>query len=431
MQEPNLYYTMEDAKKTLIKSDLSQEVKQKIDEFVTEMKIQGMKDLRRRDYYYRLKKIAQWMPEKFLNPSKEDIKKVLVRLNEQGYREWTVLTYVTMLKRFYKWHLGDDETYPECVRWVKLGSKPDEGMKPDNLITKEELDALIKNSVNSRDRALFSTLYDSGVRIGELLGMKIKDIGFDEYGAILGVEGKTAKGKMSFRQVRIVGNSIAYLRAWLDNHPDKNNKSAWLFCNISGGIRGRMLTYADVHSVFRKTSRRAGIGRRIYPHLFRHTRATILAGKVTEAPLESQMGWVHGSKQTRTYVHLSMRDQDNAILKAYGIKVKEEDKIKEDRPKECPRCHQMNASDAIYCRNCWLPFNVETALELEEKERKATEALIESGVIDSIMVEVLKSIPENSKLQVLVTVLENAMKDPEKRERVKVQMRKLLENDKL
>lgn len=48
---------MEDAKKTLIKSDLSQEVKQKIDEFVTEMKIQGMKDLRRRDYYYRLKKI--------------------------------------------------------------------------------------------------------------------------------------------------------------------------------------------------------------------------------------------------------------------------------------------------------------------------------------------------------------------------------------
>ncbi len=46
----------------------------------------------------------------------------------------------------------------------------------------------------------------------------------------------------------------------------------------------------------------------------------ILASKVAEAPLESQMGWVHGSRQTRTYIHLSMRDHDNAILKAYGIK---------------------------------------------------------------------------------------------------------------
>ena len=413
MQEPNLYPTMEDAKKTLIKSDLSQEVKQKIDEFVTEMKIQGMKDLRRRDYYYRLKKIAQWMLGKFLNPSKEDIKNVLVRLNEQGYREWTVLTYVTMLKRFYKWHLGDDETYPECIRWVKLGSKPDGDMKPDNLITKEELDALIKNSVNSRDRALFSTLYDSGVRIGELLGMKIKDIGFDEYGAILGVEGKTAKGKISFRQVRIVGNSIAYLRAWLDNHPDKNNKSAWLFCNISGGIRGRMLTYADVHSVFRKTSRRAGIGRRIYPHLFRHTRATILAGKVTEAPLESQMGWVHGSKQTRTYVHLSMRDQDNAILKAYGIKVKEEDKIKEDRPKECQRCHQLNPSDAAYCRNCWMPFSIEKALEFQEKEKEIETAVENSKVINKLAKELIKNAPEGSKVRQLKVLLETILKDEE------------------
>ncbi|MEM0132284.1 hypothetical protein [Acidiplasma sp.] len=74
----------------------------------------------------------------------------------------------------------------------------------------------------------------------------------------------------------------------------------------------------------------------------------ILASKVAEAPLESQMGWVHGSRQTRTYIHLSMRDQDNAILKAYGIKI-DENKIIEPMPKKCPRCNALNPEDAKYC----------------------------------------------------------------------------------
>ena len=83
-----------------------------------------------------------------------------------------------------------------------------------------------------------------------------------------------------------------------------------------------------------------------------------------EAPLESQMGWVHGSKQTKTYVHLSLRDQDYAILKAYGIKVKEEEAIKEDMPKECPRCHRSNPSTSLFCNTCGMPLDAKTTIEL-------------------------------------------------------------------
>lgn len=46
--------------------------------------------------------------------------------------------------------------------------------------------------------------------------MRIKDLSFYEFGAVL-----KATGKTGFGQVRIVGNSIAYLRAWLDNYPKK------------------------------------------------------------------------------------------------------------------------------------------------------------------------------------------------------------------
>jgi len=217
-----------------------------------------------------------------------------------------------MIKKFYRWHLGK---LPDYIQNLKTKVKVN-GKAPDDLLTYQDVTALIENSRNARDRALSSVLYDSGCRIGEIINMRIKDLSFDEFGALLRVTGKTG-----FRQVRIVGNSIAYLRAWLDNHPLRNDVNAFLFCNLSDSILGRHLTYADVYSIIRQVTKRAGIKKRIHPHLFRHSRATILASKVTEAPLEAQMGWVHGSKQTRTYVHLSLRDQDNAILKAYGIKV--------------------------------------------------------------------------------------------------------------
>jgi len=213
--------------------------------------------------------------------------------------------------------------------------------------------------------------------------------------------------------VRIVGNSIAYLRAWLDNHPLRNDVNAFLFCNLSDNILGRSLTYADVYSIIRHTAKRAGIKKRIHPHLFRHTRATILASKVTEAPLEAQMGWVHGSRQTRTYVHLSLRDQDNAILKAYGIKVPENETIQEDKPKECPRCHTLNPSEAQYCRNCWMPFDIKTAIEIEEKEREIERKIKESSVIDSMVKELIDKAPETAKIQLLNTILESIMKNPE------------------
>jgi len=141
-------------------------------------------------------------------------------------------------------------------------------------------------------------------------------------------------------------DSTAYLIALIDNHPFKNDPNSVLFCNLSGNILGRNLKYTNVYYILSKAKERAGIKKRINPHLFRYTKATLLASKVTEAPKEAQMGWVHGSKQTRTYVHLSLRDQDNAILKAYGIKVPEDETIKEDKPKESPRCHTLNPSDA-------------------------------------------------------------------------------------
>ncbi|WMT43656.1 MAG: hypothetical protein RE469_05450 [Cuniculiplasma divulgatum] len=86
------------------------------------------------------------------------------------------------------------------------------------------------------------------------------------------------------------------------------------------------------------------------------------------------MGRVHGSSMTQTYVHLSGRDQDNAILKAYGIEVKDEAK------------------------------EIETAI-------------IKSEVVDAPTERIVKSFPDDFKDLILETVLEQIAGNPELRER--------------
>src|SRR5207248_10505295 len=119
------------------------------------------------------------------------------------------------------------------------------------------------------------------------------------------------------------------------------------------------MNYASARRVIKMAAEHVGLRKRRQPHLFRHTRATELAKKVTEAPLEAQMGWVPGSGMAKVYVHLSGRDQDAAILKAHGIELDEGDTEQTARPKQCPRCESQNASNAKFCRKCGMPLEEE------------------------------------------------------------------------
>lgn len=389
----------------LEESKIPEGVKERIKEFLSELKYEKITEVRRRNYCQRLRKVAGWIPDEFLRPGKDDIKKVLEILSSDKYAQWTYITYINMMKRFYKWHMGNNEVYPDFIRWVKRPKTPEQKIKANNLIKPEEVKALVVSAKNARDRAFFYTLYDSGCRLGEILSMKVKDLAFDDYGALMYVTGKTG-----YRQVRIVGNSIPYLKSWLHDHPESNNPDAFLFCGLSDEIRGRQLTYDDIYSLLRKSARRAGIRKRIYPHLFRHTRATVLASKVTEAPLEAQMGWIHGSRQTRTYVHLSGHEQDKAILKANGIQFNEENHILEDRPEKCPRCGDPNPRNTNYCMHCWLPLTTDAVVDLQEKQDHIESELKRRGDISPDVQAILNNIPETEKTGFLATIIEATLR---------------------
>jgi hypothetical protein len=93
------------------------------------------------------------------------------------------------------------------------------------------------------------------------------------------------------------------------------------------------------------------------------------------------MGWVHGSGMAKTYVHLSGRDVDRAILKAEGIEMPDDvEGGRRKLPRVCPRCEAVNLSDSAFCRRCGLPLTLEAA-KIVEEEMETSQDLREIGVL--------------------------------------------------
>ncbi|MEM3488954.1 MAG: hypothetical protein QXO75_04775 [Nitrososphaerota archaeon] len=170
--------------------------------------------------------------------------------------------------------------------------------------------------------------------------------------------------------------------------------------------------------------------RRIHPHLFRHTKATLLASKVTEASLEAQMGWIHGSKMSHTYVHLSMRDQDNAILKAYGIEVKEGKKIETEQPMKCPRCGEPNDQVNRFCWKCGMILDKTlTDKKMKEEAKEIESSLLKSQVVDNSTKKIIQEFPLEFKDLIIETVLKQIVESPELRERFQGEIAKRTQSE--
>jgi integrase/recombinase XerD len=82
------------------------------------------------------------------------------------------------------------------------------------------------------------------------------------------------------RRVRIIFY-VPYLASWLDIHPQKNNPDAYLWIMIRGKDSGHQLQYAAFHKLIKTLAEKASIKKRVYNHLFRHSRSTELAQHLT------------------------------------------------------------------------------------------------------------------------------------------------------
>ncbi|GAG38420.1 unnamed protein product, partial [marine sediment metagenome] len=242
----------------------------------------------------------------------DDMRRVLHEIEGKDLAEASKTEFRKTIKVFYKW-LNGGERYPECVEWIKTTEKRSNNKLPEELLTEEEVKRMISAAWTPRDRAIISLLWESGCRVGELLTMRIKNVSFEENLTRITVLGKTGA-----RRVPLL-DSTPYLAEWLENHPFNEDSDAFLWVGIGNVGRGEFLKYPALRKMLVNVAKKAKVKKKVNPHNFRHSRATFLANHLTEAQMNQYLGWVRGSDMAATYVHLSGRDVDDAILKMRGL----------------------------------------------------------------------------------------------------------------
>lgn len=314
--------------------------------------------------------------------TEQDIKKLLSLLVRKYPNKATGNTVRMSLR---KWLIcSGQKSLVEHVKTIK--GKVNEKL-PDDMITKQELEAMLKNCSHPRDAAIIALLYDSGCRIGELLSMRVRDVEFDEQGAIV----TFPRGKTGWRKNRIVF-AASYLRIWLSVHEYIEDRDGPLFYSRNGhylddtldainkaqpGNKEKNPLSSDgIRRNLKIIAVKAGIKRRIHPHLFRHSRATELANHMTEQQLKKQLGWTAASTMAAKYVHLTDKDTERAILRASGVQVEEEENITREALK-CSRCKEINAPLAEYCFKCGYPLSAGAIARMEDERRKEQDELAE------------------------------------------------------
>ncbi len=351
--------------RTLKKSGISEKNKELILKFNDELIIEGLSKPRLILYINKLKVLARRLNKDFDKAKVEDIKRLVSDLQQRDYSPWTKQTYKVVIRRFYTW-LKE----ASFVDWVNIKISRSEKRLPSegDLLTEEDVKKLISSAEHPRDKAFISMLWESGARIGELGNLSIKNVCFDKHGVILSLRGKTGA-----RKIRLI-SSTPYISTWLNMHPFKDDPSSAVWINTGCRNHNQNMKYSAMCILVKNLFHKAGLKKRCNPHMFRHSRATFMADHLTEFQMNQYFGWVQGSDMPATYVHMSGKNVDDAILRMNGVITETKEEVQQ-KPRICLKCETINAYDSKHCNKCGGILDLKYAMEMETERKNADDMM--------------------------------------------------------
>ena len=212
-------------------------------------------------------------------------------------------------------------------------------LSKNDLVSRDDLELILKHC-NLKLRTLIMVMYEGALRIDETLNIRFKHVKFN--GGYVNLRIETSKTKK--RDIPLT-ESIPYLKEYFDNRNFEPNDKIFPYdWNTSLNVflynlaKKLAIKYPDRWK-----------GRKLYPHIFRHSRLTELAaGKLNEAQIRKFAGWEPGSPMPEIYFHLDDSDIINILTKG-NVKTPEP-KIFE--PVNCTICNAENNSQNLLCWKC-------------------------------------------------------------------------------
>ncbi|MBI2578935.1 MAG: tyrosine-type recombinase/integrase [Candidatus Aenigmarchaeota archaeon] len=358
----------EKRRREIQESDLPRRNRRLILDFLDDMSAR-VSAARMRKYAFLFLRIGPLLGKDVDKYSVRDFRRLVGRLNDLTKREpphgaasradekpalcseWYRADMRAGLKVFVKWLKGSKYN-PRDFEWLRTSvpsnakkSRVEEGQTLDV----DEVERLIATATNTRDKALISVAYETAARPSELLTLRIGNVTFDPYGAVVHIQ----HSKTRPRPIRII-NAATYLRAWINIHPLRANPDALLWLRQKANPRhDEIIGVAALNRMLKGIARRAGVMKKVYPYILRHSRTTHLVQQYPDQIVKRITGHTPTSKHFEVYLHMSNRDVEEAILKRHGL-LRPEDEIRKEleKPLLCWNCKAFNSPEARICENC-------------------------------------------------------------------------------
>ena len=232
--------------------------------------------------------INHYADRQLLDLDEQDIRLYLQQLVKDGKSDSYINQAVNSIKFYYEIVLGMPNRFYDIERPRKKETLP-------SVLSKEEVFAMITAATNIKHKCIISLLYSAGLRRSELINLKISDIDRKRM-TVRVVQSKGNKDRYTLLGERMLSELRKYYIAW--------KPVEYLF----EGARGGKYSETSVAQVVKKAAEKAGISKRVTPHMLRHSFATHLLEDGTSLRHIQILLGHRSSKTTEIYTHVATND---------------------------------------------------------------------------------------------------------------------------
>jgi integrase/recombinase XerC len=246
----------------------------------------------------------QEVDQRLLAADVNEARAYLAYLNDKNYSKATIARKLATLRSFYKFLVRTNRRDANPLTAIRT---PKQDKKLPRFLEFEEVKRLLETPptdswLGARDRAILETLYSTGIRVSELVGLNMDDIDF--LGEVIHIRGKGKKERIapiSSSALQAIQHYMEYRnrRSQSNNHFD----SRVLFVNK----HGQRLSTRSVRRKMDKYLKSAGLDPAISPHTLRHSFATHMLNNGADLRSVQELLGHQSLSTTQVYTHLTTR----------------------------------------------------------------------------------------------------------------------------
>ena len=241
-----------------------------------------------------------------------DIREYLNYLYSKNLSKSSVSRILSTLRTFFKWLVRENKIKSNPMELI---TSPKKDKKLPTYLNHDDVEKIlnipdIKTPLGMRDSAILEMLYSTGIRVGELISIKISDINYSE--KTINVFGKGSKERVVLFGDTLLEKLTLYIKKGRYELL-KNKQSNILFLNH----HGNPLTERGIEDILNRIIKKGGLEFTIHPHMLRHTFATHMLDNGADLKVVQELLGHENLSTTQIYTHVSNERLRKVYLSAH------------------------------------------------------------------------------------------------------------------